>query len=189
MDTNVTAIIVTHNSQKYIQKCIDAIHQQEYSVAKIIIVDSGSDDSSYLDPYNEQEHIHVIVADNIGFSCANNLGWQHCRKKSGYTVFLNPDTFLSPQFVDKALSSMGDEKMVAAVSGKLMGFDLESGGKLTKFDSTGIFRTTYGRWFDRGQGAEDLGQYESKEIVPALCGALLFCKNEALESLGDKVFD
>ena len=59
-------------------------------------------------------------------------------------------------------------------------------------DSTGIFRKWYGRWYDRGQGEPDRGQFAWPDDVPAACGALLFCRKKALDQValaGGAVFD
>ena len=75
------------------------------------------------------------------------------------------------------------------LSGKLLGYDLVQGKPNGRIDSTGITRKWYGRWYDRGQGEPDRKQYEKPETMPALCGALLFCRNKALQTLGKEVFD
>jgi GT2 family glycosyltransferase len=84
---------------------------------------------------------------------------------------------------------------VGALGGALLGFDIAAGQATGRWDSTGIFQTWYGKWYDRGQGAacEALsGEPHSLERVPALCGALLFCRWSALQEVllrGAEVFD
>lgn len=189
MRAPVTAIIVTHNSQDYLELCLQALRGQSFEVSEIIVVDSGSRDREYLQFCVEEYEVLVLHEDNIGYAKGNNTGWKHRSFHNGYTLFLNPDTFLTADFLALAVELLQKNRDTAIISGKLMGFDLASRLPSKKFDSTGVFRTRYGKWYDRGQNVVDIGQYDVEEEVPALCGALMFCRNEALSSLGDGVFD
>ncbi|RWX51963.1 Glycosyl transferase family 2, partial [Candidatus Electrothrix marina] len=71
----LAVIIVTHNSQDVLPRCLDALSRQTIQ-ADIVLVDSGSKDVSYLDAYRMRSGIRVILEENIGFSRANNRGCQ-----------------------------------------------------------------------------------------------------------------
>ncbi len=189
MAHSVSAIIVTHNSEKYLRKCINAIELQSCRIDQIIVVDCGSPEKNYLQAISRHKDVQVLETGNIGFAKANNLGYRHRKNKCEYVLFLNPDTFLSSTFIEKAIHILKNNEDVGIVSGKLLGFDIEQNTSTHKIDSTGIFRKYYGRWYDRGQNEIDAGQYSFKEKVPALCGALLFCREAALKSLGENIFD
>ena len=189
MKSRLSVIIVTHNSQDYIQKAIENLHNQSMPIDKVYIVDSGSEDRAYLIELNKKYKIEVTYERNIGFSKANNLGFKNVHKDSDFVLFLNPDTYLREDFVEKALKVMHEDEAIGVVSGRILGFDVKSNCASGLIDSTGIFRKIYGRWYDRGNGVSDEGQYVITEEVPALCGALLFCRRKALDSLGENVFD
>ncbi len=189
MDPVVTAIIVTHNSREFIGKCLRQLQSQTLSVEEIIIVDNGSDNPDYLKAFANDQNIRVIIRGNLGFSKANNLGFSQRQLSSDFVVFLNPDTFLSSDFVEKAIPIMNRNSHIGILGGKLLGFDNINDRETGKIDSTGVFRKFYGRWFDRGQNENDSGQYLIEEEVPALCGALLFCRIEALKCLNGNIFD
>jgi N-acetylglucosaminyl-diphospho-decaprenol L-rhamnosyltransferase len=189
MEELVTAVIVTHNSQKYLSLCVEALRKQVHVSVRIIVIDSGSVNTNYLEELKKADDISVVFTGNIGFSKGNNLGWDHCKNENGYTLFLNPDTFVSKEFIANGIRSLEDEKDSAIISGKLYGYDIDKKCVSERFDSTGIFRKWYGKWFDRGQNSVDRGQFNTKEVVPALCGALMLCKNKVLCELGDRIFD
>ncbi len=189
MGSRVAVIIVSHNSQAYLEKCLRSLGEQTLEIATIVVVDSGSDDCSYLQVLAKKFSFLLILEKNIGFSRANNLGLAALSNEIDYVIFVNPDVFLSPQFVSQAVRVCGAEPDYGVVSGKLFTYDLLNDTATTRFDSTGISRTFFGRWIDRGQGEEDSGQYESAEPMKALCGALLFCRKDALNSLEQKGFD
>ncbi len=189
MTNMVSVIIVTHDSQKFIDKCIDAVKQQSKQVEEIIVVDSGSTTRDYLKILNEHDEVVLVETDNIGFSRANNLGYNRANKDAGYFVFLNPDTFISSNFLEYAITILNKNEEVGVISGKLLGYDIDANTATGRIDSTGVFRKVYGRWYDRGQSEFENNRYNIIEEVPALCGALLFCRGTALKSLGKEIFD
>ncbi|MCI5116730.1 MAG: glycosyltransferase, partial [Candidatus Electrothrix sp. LOE1_4_5] len=86
----VAVIIVTHNSQDVLPRCVDALSQQAVPT-DIILVDAGSKDTTYLNAYLNKANIQVLLNDNIGFSRANNQGYQAVSQAVKYILFLNPD--------------------------------------------------------------------------------------------------
>ena len=187
---SVHIIIVTHNSASELPVCVTYLEKQTTSIDSVIIVDSGSEDSSYLDFTDHPIVTKLIKSDNIGFSRANNIGFNEIAShQSGVVIFMNPDTFLPSGYIAKSLKVLNENPTAAIVSGKLLGFDLSTGQPSGIVDSTGIFRKWYGRWYDRGQGEEERGQYDLIESIPAVCGAMMCCRIEALHPFNGDVFD
>ncbi len=189
LNVSVHVIIVTHNSSSLLPVCLAHLNAQSQRVSTVIVVDSGSQDSRYLDNLDCLWPLIVFKNSNIGFGKANNLGFQHIHGDDGVVVFLNPDTFLPVDFLAGAVRRLEANPLAAVVSGKLLGFDFSQMKATGKIDSTGIYRRWYGRWYDRGQGQADQGQYEREESVPALCGALMVCRLLALKEDGREPFD
>ena len=190
MATAVHIIIVTHNSAGELPICLEHLAGQTRTIQSLIVVDSGSTDTGYLDSITRPSLLSVIKTENIAFSKANNLGLSRVGENlSGMVVFLNPDTFLPPTFIENALNVLEKNTDAAIVSGKLLGYDPQTRKATGRIDSTGIFRRWYGRWYDRGKGEPDSSKYDLSESVPALCGALMCCRAEALQPLGNNVFD
>ncbi len=190
----IAVIIVTHNSQDVLPRCLDALNKQTIQ-ADIVLVDSGSKDVSYLDIYREKSGIKVILEENIGFSQANNRGYQVVSQTAQFILFLNPDAFLTENTLEKSLSFLQENNKIGCVGAQLLGCDKNSGLPTSFLDSTGVFRKWYGCWYDRSQGEKDRGQYPMLEDVPALCGAFLFCRQSMLDQLaldqsnGTAIFD
>ncbi|MDP1836207.1 MAG: glycosyltransferase family 2 protein [Chlamydiales bacterium] len=191
-----TIIIVTHNSDRHIHKCIANIDAQTKKADRIVISDSGSSDLSYLNPYRDRADIHILADQHdIGFCRGNNAAMPHVSTESSFVLFLNPDAFLEPTFCAEAIKTMAlpSNTKVGMLSGQLLGYDINSDTPTGLYDSTGIFRTWYGHWYDRDQGkAINPATYNHVEEVPALCGALLFCRRQAIQDVllrGSEVFD
>ena len=193
MDT-IAVIIVTHNAQAVLPRCLDALEQQSTPPDYIILVDSGSSKTDYLQAqeksYTQQEgrktHLKIFLKENIGFSQSNNIGYQAIAEEVDFVLFLNPDAFLAPNSIELALAFLVDQPAVGCVGARLLGFDQESGSPSGRLDSTGVFRAWYGRWYDRHQGEIEDNQGQTQDVqeeVPALCGAFLFCRNTMLKQV------
>ncbi len=185
----VTIIIVTHNSQAVLGRCLAAIRAQTARPEQVVIVDCGSHERSYLRRLEDDDGLLLHYADNIGFAAANNLGVAVAPHATDYLLFLNPDAFMTPTVLAAAAAIMDQKERTGILGGRLAGFDGSSDAPTGRLDSTGIFRRWYGRWYDRGQGEPDGANYRIAQTVPALCGAFLFCRRQALEPELPKSFD
>ena len=110
----------------------------------------------------------------------------HLPLDSEYVLFLNPDAFLTSTFCAQALATLAEPKhhSVGALSGILLGYDIATDTPTDRYDSTGIFHTWYGHWYDRDKGNNVVAdRYRHAEYVPALCGALMFCRRKALNDI------
>lgn len=189
-------IIVTHNSEQHIDKALACINRQTRPAARIIVVDSGSRDPSYLRKYEQQPNVDItLAAGDIGFCRGNNIGMAKVPANCGYVFFLNPDAFLTPTYLEKAIAFMEspENARYGALTGTVLGYDIASDKPTGTYDSTGIFQKWYGQWYDRGQGKPyQAGEYQEPEEVPAICGAVLFCRKRALDDVllrGNEVLD
>jgi len=190
-------IIVTHNGGRFMSKNMQCLTEQTRPPDVILIVDSGSDDPSYLRPFEAVANVRIrYEATDVGFCRGNNLAAAELIDEMDYLLFLNPDAFLTKSFLAEAMEffSRSDASHVGGITGTLLGYDIERDAPTGKLDSTGIFRTWYGRWYDRGQGmdVEDYLPPERPQPVPAICGALMLLKTAAVREVllrGREVFD
>ncbi|MDX9833880.1 MAG: glycosyltransferase family 2 protein [Desulfobulbus sp.] len=176
----IAVIIVTHNAEPFLDRCLAGLRRQEEET-HLVLVDAGSASTAYLEGLDALPGIRVIRTKNIGFSAANNLGYRSIPEEIGNVVFLNPDAFLEPGTFARARATLAEHPQVGCLTGQLLGWDLQVGRPNGRIDSAGVFRSWYGRWYDRGQGEQSYGQYDRAEEVPAACGAFLFCRRAALD--------
>jgi GT2 family glycosyltransferase len=174
---NVSVVIVTHNSSACIHHCINSLASQTVLPERIIIVDSGSEERNYLDRYRKQAGITLVEEKNIGYGAANNIGLSHIDPDSDFFLIINPDTFLDECFVEQALKYSEKYEDASILTGLMESYDLKDDRPSGRIDSTGIFRKWYGRWYDRGLGeSTDMYSVPEEGMVPAACGALMFCR-------------
>lgn len=185
----VSAIIVSHNSAHELPQCLAALENQSGCSLELIVVDSGSTETGYLDQLADRYAFRLIRTSNVGFSQANNIGYQAVSADSKMVVFLNPDTILPDKYLEKALTLLKNTPEAGVVSGVLVGYDMNSSKPTEYIDSTGVFRKWYGRWYDRDHGVRYAGINRPRQFLPAVCGALLACRPEALAAMSGYIFD
>ena len=182
------AIIVTHNSEPVLSRCLEHLTCQTLPCSSIHIVDSGSDSTEYLDQLEDTYAVQVVKKGNIGFSSANNIGAAILPRDTNVLVFLNPDTFLPEDYLQQAVQRLEQSPESAVVSGTLEKYDIRDGKALGIYDSSGIFRTWYGRWYDRDQGMPISTVSRKSSFLPAACGALLVCRFSTLQPFLPEIF-
>jgi len=90
-------IIPVKNALKYFKKCIDSIRKYTAGYELIIIDnDSNKETKEYL---KDLDAIIITNSENRGFPYACNQGIKIARNK--YICFLNSDTFITPNWLDK----------------------------------------------------------------------------------------
>lgn len=97
----VLVIVVTYNGRQWLERCLSSVVSSgaEGAVEKsLFVVDNDSTDGSadYVASHFPQARL-VRSAENLGFSKANNLGFEWVLKKGyDYVYLLNQDAWLAP---------------------------------------------------------------------------------------------
>ena len=103
----IAVLIVTHNSERCLARCLARLSDQQEEV-QCILVDAGSSSTTYLDGLDTRPGTRLLRTANIGFAAANNLGYRAILEETECVVFLNPDAFLAPGTLDRARASTED---------------------------------------------------------------------------------
>ena len=122
MDNKSLIVIVTYNSQDFIENCLRSITGQNYKNWFLIVIDNNSSDSSVAkirEFRNMSSEITggnfklITLKKNIGFSRAVNyavFNFISGKKKSleeepGFLILLNPDIYLNRNALQKLIST------------------------------------------------------------------------------------
>ena len=134
-------VIVNWNAGKQLFQCLESIASTRSSfINRVVIVDNASTDSSL-----EKLELIKIPMDmvrnkhNRGFAAACNQGAKG--SKAYYLLFLNPDTRLFPQFLDKVIEFMENpnHKDVGIVGVQLLDENNKVHRSCARFPSPGQF--------------------------------------------------
>ena len=101
----LSIIIPAYNAERFIEKCIDSIIDNNFSAYEIIVIDDGSTDKTpeILDRMAIQYCcMRVFHVNNGGVSKARNLGIE--KAQGDYLAFVDADDFVEEGYVSKLLS-------------------------------------------------------------------------------------
>jgi N-acetylglucosaminyl-diphospho-decaprenol L-rhamnosyltransferase len=106
MSPCIDIIIINWNSAHQLAECLEAVassSRDEFKLGKVIIVDNASTDRSLDDLERLGLPLQIIKnSQNRGFGAACNQG--AANSNADYLLFLNPDTRVSPDSIDRAAS-------------------------------------------------------------------------------------
>ena len=96
---NLSAVIVTFNSDKVIYDCVDSIPNE----IKIIIVDNSNNNEFKEKIERKYNNVKCILStENLGVGSGNNLGLKHI--KTDYAIILNPDVILEKNTIQEIIN-------------------------------------------------------------------------------------
>lgn len=160
MNPIVSVIIPVYNVEKYLNRCVDSVLNQNINNLEIILVNDGSLDQSpqICDMYAEKhKHVKVIHKNNGGLSSARNAGLSMARGK--YIFFLDSDDWIDENTLLE-LVNLADKYEVDFVrfrpmyagwpgitDGTLCDFGTEKGMKEGVYDKKRIIKDIYPRLF------------------------------------------
>ncbi|MHB1650917.1 MAG: glycosyltransferase [Desulfitobacteriaceae bacterium] len=109
----VSIVIVTYNSMKTLDGCLNACVKYLGKEDEIIIVDNNSVDGTH-NYLNEQERSRIKTVfnqENLGFSKATNVGIINA--VNDYIIFLNPDVTVTEGWIDRLVQHFKDSSIGA----------------------------------------------------------------------------
>ena len=172
---NFCLITVTYNNSIYIPYLIESIKKSATTSSfHLFINDNNSKDKDEIKSICDNENNVTLIEskENFGFCKGNNIALQEAIKLNPKNIlFINPDLFLTKNWLDTASGILERDSSIGVLSGPLLHFDFNSKQATGLVDSLGINVTKYGKWFDIGQGKPTFGV---DDIYPeAICGALM----------------
>jgi GT2 family glycosyltransferase len=185
MPSLISVTIVTYNSERYIDACLESVFLQQYQPLEVIVVDNASQDATLkrLQPYRDRIRL-ILNSENLGFAAGQN---QAIAASSGeWVLALNPDVYMTPGFIARMMrageNQNGDH--VGTVCGKLLRMtkDLTIPSQPVT-DSTGIFFTPMLRHFDRGSLEVANGHYERQEYVFGASAAAALYRRDMIQDI------
>ena len=157
----VSIIIVNYNGKEYLQKCLESLMKINYKDFEVIIVDNNSTDDSIEFVKNTYPSVIIIKLEkNYGFAEPNNIGAKIA--KGDFLLFLNNDTEVSPNFIEKMVNVLNSDSKIAICQSLLLKPNND-------IDSSGDYVDELGRAYSSRKKLTDV-----KEILCAR-GASLVC--------------
>lgn len=176
----ISIIVLTFNSSKFIKSCLDSIFTQNYRDFETIVVDSGSKDStvSFIKEYYQQV---VLIENNRNFGAckARNQGIEISRGK--WILTLDCDVILEKNFLQEITSFTSDsEENVGMLQPKIFKND-----KKTIY-SCGIYLSRLRRFYDVGKRRQDNKRFDRIGYIFGACSAAALYKRQMLDELKEE---
>lgn len=118
---DLSIIVVSFNTEKVLADCLISIKNSSLKNTRYetIVVDNFSRDNTVSMLNTDFKWVNLIKNNNnLGFAKANNIGVRKSRGK--YILFLNPDTILKKNVLEKTLEFLKKNKDVAVCSPKVL---------------------------------------------------------------------
>jgi O-antigen biosynthesis protein len=188
----VSVIIVNYNVKYFLEVCLHSVLRAAKNMpVEVIVVDNNSKDGSNAMVKDKFPDVILIEnTDNKGFSKANNQGFAIAGGQ--YVLFLNPDTVMPEDFLDKTVAYMDAHPEAGAIGPRLIdgkGQFAPDGKKSFPSLSVAIFKTTginklfpKSAYFNKYY-AVHVGEYETAE-VDVLSGCCMMGRRSVIDAVG-----
>lgn len=120
MSAKVSVIIAVYNTEKYLNKCIDSVLNQEYKDIELMLVDDGSTDGcpDIIDNYVElfPDIVKKIRKENGGQASARNLAIGMVTGK--YLLFMDSDDYIDSKYIGNLVNEAEANDSDMVISGQ-----------------------------------------------------------------------
>ena len=116
MSYKIAVVIITHNGEKWIQKCLESVLKSSVSVDVFVIDNASTDETALI--LNEFKNINFEISrENSGFGKANNIVLKKVINL-GYNCFflLNQDTWIEEDTIEKLIIQQKNNPAFGIVS-------------------------------------------------------------------------
>jgi GT2 family glycosyltransferase len=101
----VFAIIVTHNGERWVDRCLGSLSQSSVPITPVVIDNASSDNTVPIIQENYPRAILFQQCTNLGFGRANNIGLEFAlQQQCNYVFLLNQDASIEKDTIAKLIS-------------------------------------------------------------------------------------
>ena len=181
MAGSVNLFVLNWNGRDLTLDCLSSLEKVIYPNVKIHIIDNGSSDNSVVSIRNKFPDYEIIeLAENHGFAKGNNAGFQSVKQKADYTIFLNNDTIVDPNFIDPLVNELEAISNVKQTAPKIFYEDKKeyiwfAGGIISLW--TGVIRHS-------GIRKKDSSKFSQKRKIDYATGCCVCMRTVDFESIG-----
>lgn len=176
----LSVVILTYNSQKHIQACLDSVFCQNAQGIEVVIVDNASSDKTLEIIRRYSPRVKLIEnSKNLGASKARNQGVEH--SSGDWILSLDSDVVLKGDFFEKFASTQkGFPNDIGMVQPNVLNAD----GKTLY--SQGIYLSAFRRFHDLNRGKPKEGGDPVRKKIIGPCSAAAFYRRSMLDKLKER---
>ncbi len=182
-DQWVSVVVICWNNKNYLNDSLSSICSQSYPYIEIILSDNGSSDGSVEFVKESFPNVRIIRNNrNLGFAEGNNRAMRQIvnENRSSFILILNPDTVVTPDFVEHLVEAAKENENIGAFAPKMLVMN-----KHNKISSAGgDCLLKCGDNISRKFYVDDEDGLDETEIVFGPSGAAAFYRVEMLKEIG-----
>lgn len=189
MDPKVAIVLVNWNSFDLTNDCIISLQAIDYQNKDIIVVDNGSNDQS--GDRLKSAHPEIILLQsttNTGFTGGNNIGLQYSLNKDyTYSMLLNNDTFVEPDFLSHLVKYMDEHPETGAIQPRIF----FNHNRSLIWNAGSAYNRFWGYTYTLGYNKPSSPEAEKIREPDWITGCALLTRNDILKKTGllsDKFF-
>ena len=113
----VSVIVLNHNGERIIAKCLDHLLAQTFEDFEIMVVDNNSTDASLaiIEPYLGTGRLSIVRASrNLGVAGGRNLGMRHVQ--GSIIAFIDNDGFADPGWLAAAVKAIESDPRIGVAA-------------------------------------------------------------------------
>ncbi|MFA4993593.1 MAG: glycosyltransferase family 2 protein [Candidatus Omnitrophota bacterium] len=174
---DISVVIVTYNSEKFIKSCLDSIFKQDCACIEVILVDNGSLDKTVAIIRENFPHM-LLIENTINLGAAEARSQGINLSKGKWVLVLDCDTVLGGSFLSNILKkTVNLSDKIGMLQPKILNFD-----KKTIY-SCGIYLSWSRRFYDIGLRKHDKGQFDHLRKIFGPCSAAGLYRRKMLDEL------
>ena len=180
---SVAIIILNWNNASDTIECLRSVAELTYDNFITVVVDNGSSDNSVIEIRQAYPEVMLIEANrNLGFVGGNNVGLELAKvNKADYTLLLNNDTEVSPDFLDRLVTVIEADPTIGIVGPTIYYFDRPN----VVWSAGGAIDWQHGSTRMLGLNEKEQGQFgEQPRPVDFVTGCALLIRMSLLDQIG-----
>ncbi len=121
---SISFVILTWNSERYIEKCISSILDMDFADKEIFVVDNGSRDGTreILSKYGESINA-IYIGKNIGTTRSRNIAIRRCSDEFEFLCILDSDTVVNEQAFADMIKLLNRDETIGIVGPQMCNAD------------------------------------------------------------------
>ncbi len=182
MQASVAIILVNWNSFDVTNDCIQSLKNIDYKAHRVLVVDNGSIDGSGEKLLTTHPEIILIKSEtNQGFTGGNNLGFQYAIKNGfTYSIMLNNDTFVEPDFLTHLVQYMEKHPNTGAIQSRIH----YNHDRSILWNGGSYYSNWFGFAYTKGINQKPSKPYLQIKEVDWVTGCSFFVRNAVLAETG-----
>lgn len=173
----LSVIILTFNSRKTIELCLNSLFAQGYKGFELIVVDNGSQDGTPVFIKENYPGARLIEnKENLGACKARNQGIEAAQ--GDWILCLDCDIILGEGFLEKIMNlAQLSAESVGCFQPKILQGDKKH------IYSCGVYLSKMRRFYDIGKNKLDNGNFNISKYVFGACAAAVLYRRACLEQI------